>query len=156
MNTLTQEQGDRVIALLVEIRDLLKAGAVAPRVGGGSGSGHKEGVFTGWKAHRVPSWATYDAGIQFGDLGAKSLDYWLKWEPKGWKGAPPKPEDLALRKVLDEAQAEVESGAYVPPKYTNKPKEERSSSGSRPPRRETPVDQGPGGGNETPEEDVPF
>lgn len=152
MNTLTQEQGDRMIAVLVEIRDLLKSRAAAPKAAGASN--HKEGVFTGWKAQRVPSWAQYDAGIQFGDLGKKALEYWLNWEPRGWKGQPPKPDDLAMRMALDEAKAEVESGAYVPPQYTNKPKEERSAARSA--RKETPVNQGPQTGQEITDEDVPF
>lgn len=127
---MTKEQGDRIITLLEQI--LAKGGV------GGGGSGpvgdpsFREGVFTGWKAARVPSWTKFDRGVQFGDLSGKSLDYWINtWQPNGYQGNPPKPEDLALRKLLDEAKAEVDSGAYVPPKYTNKPKEPRSDSAPR-------------------------
>jgi hypothetical protein len=51
------------------------------------------------------------------------LAFWLGYQPKGYQGAPPKAEDMALRKLMDQAQADVSSGEWVPPQYTNKPKE---------------------------------
>jgi hypothetical protein len=161
MDTITKDQGDKIIGLLGQILIALNAmkdgGAMTASGRGGSADPNfREGVFTGWKAARVPSWTKFDRGVQFGDLSGKSLDYWINtWQPNGYQGNPPKPEDVALRKLLDEAKAEVDSGAYVPPKYTNKPKEPKADRPA--PRRETPVDQGQGGGqNDNGDSDVPF
>lgn len=132
---MTNDGEKQIIGLLTEIRDLLKAGAAS------SDPNFKEGVFTGWKAARVPGWAKFDKGVQFGDLSGKSLDYWINsWAPNGYNGNPPKPEDMALRKLLDEGKAEVESGAYVPPQYTNKPREpKKDAASSRPAPRSKPT-----------------
>jgi hypothetical protein len=118
---MTPDQGQRIIELLEDILTAIKANGS----GGGvkNASGHKDGVFDGWKAARVPMWAKFDGGIQFGDLSGKALAFWLGYQPKGYQGAPPKAEDVALRKLLDQAQADVSSGAWVPPQYTNKPKD---------------------------------
>lgn len=146
-------QGQKIIELLEDILTAIKANGT----GGGvkNTSGHKEGVFSGWKAARVPMWAKFDGGIQFGDLSGKALAFWLNYQPKGYNGAPPKPEDLALRKLLDQAQMDIDSGAYVPPQYTNKPKEP-SKAKPKPaaPTEEEQANQGGAGSEDF--GDVPF
>lgn len=158
---MTKAQGEQIIGLLgqilVALNGIKDGGSMSVSGRGGSADPNfREGVFTGWKAARVPSWTKFDRGVQFGDLSGKSLDYWLNsWQPNGYNGNPPKPEDLALRQLLDEGKAEVDSGAYVPPKYTNKPKEPKSDrpaprsggSGGRP----APAPQ-----DESNDEDMPF
>jgi hypothetical protein len=147
---MTPDQGQKIIELLEDILTAIKANGS----GGGvkNASGHKEGVFDGWKAARVPMWAKFDGGIQFGDLSGKALAFWLGYQPKGYQGAPPKAEDVALRKLLDQAQADVSSGAWVPPQYTNKPKE--PSKAKPKPAPPTEAQQANQGGEST--EDVPF
>lgn len=145
--------------LLEEIRDLLRAQnalleklvAKAPAPAAGA-SGH-----TGWKAALVPSWARYDSGIPLGDLSLKALEFWFRWQPK------PNPrtnklsgDDIALRKALDEAQAEINAGTYTPPQYTKKPRDP-----SAPPRQQRGAPPADEPANDAPppdinDEDVPF
>lgn len=144
------EQLDQIIGLLKEILAATKAGG-----GVKNASGHKEGVFSGWKAARVPMWAKFDGGIQFGELSGKALAFWLGYQPKGYQGAPPKPEDLAMRKLLDQAQSDIDSGAYIPPQYTNKPKE--PSKAKPKPAAPSEAEQANQGGAGTEDfGDVPF
>lgn len=149
--------------LLTEIRDLLlkieanTRGLHAKLPPAGAAPASTATAHTGWKAARVPRWAKFDKGIPFGDLSAKSLAYWFKWTPQGFRGAPPSDSDITLRKLLDEAQAQIDAGTYIPPERTVKPAG-YDEANPRPPRRETPVDDGPEPmpGGEIRDEDVPF
>jgi hypothetical protein len=147
METITKEQGAEIIDLLKQI--LAKGG-----VGGGSGGGFittkgtdpnfREGVFTGWKAARVTF--GFDQGVQLGDIGEKGWDYFMnRWAPRD----STYPADVAFKAAVEAGKDEIRSGHYVPPKYTNKPREpksERMSSTPPPP---------PAGGGDA-EEQPPF
>lgn len=151
-NPNTLEQLDQIIGLLKEILAATKAN------GGGAKAtdpNFKEGVFSGWKAARVPSWAKFDGGVQFGDLSGKALAFWLGYQPKGFQGAPPKAEDMALRKMLDQAQQDIDSGEYKPPQYTNKPKESKATT-PKPAARPAPSEAQQANVSDDTGEDVPF
>lgn len=148
MEPITKEQGDKIISLLEQILAKGGVGGGGSNTGGGGANPKfKEGAFTGWKAARVPGWAKFDAGVQLGDLNAKGLAFWLAYEPRPYQGNI-SPQDLALRRLLDQAKADVDSGAWVPPQYTNKPKEAKAPPKSSP----TPPPQG----DNNEKDDVPF
>lgn len=154
---MTPDQGQKIIELLEDILAAIKANGT----GGGvknADPNFKEGAFTGWKAARVPSWAKFDGGIQFGDLSGKALAFWLSYQPKGFQGAAPRAEDLALRKHLDQAQQDIESGTYTPPQYTNKPKDPSKAKAPKPAPAATPPAGGSAGegGNIDGDDSVPF
>lgn len=57
-----------------------------------------------WKYIAVPQWSKhFKEGFKtFGDLDDKQLWWWaVKWQPTGYKGKPPKKEDVELRRMLD-------------------------------------------------------
>lgn len=147
MDTITKEQGDEIISLLKQI--LAKGGVGSGGSGGGAGGdpGFREGVFTGWKAVRITF--GFDKGVQLGDLGGKGFAYFFdKWQPR----EPVKAEDAALQRALAEAKIEIDSGAYVPPKYTNKPYVPKDGGAGRGPSGERPA---PAPQDQI-DEDVPF
>lgn len=80
-----------------------------------------------WKSLPIPSWSKHvkEMGHKtFGDLPKNLLWWWaIQWQPTGYNGQPPKPEEVELRKTLD----------FVKDNYDFESKEDR---GSEPASRE--------------------
>lgn len=65
-----------------------------------------------WREFKVPFGKA--AGAKLGELPYKNLRWWIEnYEPKPFKGRPPKQSDLDFRAALDAAQASIESEAQV-------------------------------------------
>lgn len=65
-----------------------------------------------WRAFIVPKFIKKYAGQTLGDMVDTDLAWWGRhYEPKGFGGRPPSAADIALRKALDAAIAEMESNA---------------------------------------------
>lgn len=130
----------------LSLKELAKAAKERPAASSGGGQS------AGWRSMKVPSWAKFDAGKQFGELDDKGLFFWTsKWFPKPFtKGdgsvVPPKSTDAALRKALDEAAKEL--GLPLPEGY--EPESAPKATEQAPTSRPTPPPA------DSVDEDVPF
>ena len=116
MNPQTETKLIELLASIdLSLKELAKAAKERPAASSGAGQS------AGWRVMKVPSWAKFDAGKQFGDLDDKGLFFWTsKWFPKPFTKTdgtivPTKSTDAALRKALDEAAKEL--GLPLPDGY---------------------------------------